>query len=515
MTTLSVPLRDLLQDVANANVPEGVRVVGVKDDSRAVAPGDVFVALAGSATDGVRFVDEALAKGAAAIVAEPREDVGERARRAGVAFVAVANARAALGHMLARHHGAAERLQLLAVTGTNGKTTTTYIVEAMLKAAGRQPGVLGTVEYRFAGVSEPAPLTTPGAALLHSYLSRMVQAGCSDVVMEASSHAIHQDRLAGCRFQVAALTNVTQDHLDYHGTMAAYFDAKARLFSELLANDGVGAVFIDRDDGRQMAPRIRGRVLKLATRLEAAGQADIAVEAHHMDGKGVAATVRTPSGPLELRARLVGEFNLANLIVATGMAYAAGASLAAIAHGVEQLAGVPGRLEVVDNPDGVLCVVDYAHTPDALERALEVLRPLTAARLITVFGCGGDRDPTKRPIMGNIAARQADVAIVTSDNPRTEDPARIIDMILEGVASSPAPQRSALEIIAGGSGYVVEADRRAAIDLAVRAARAGDVVLIAGKGHEDYQIIGTQKLHFDDRQEARGAFARRAPRGTL
>lgn len=514
MQNQRVSLRDLLTEVAALEATPDLPVAHVRDDSRAVRPGDVFVAVAGHKDDGLGFVDEALAQGAVAVVSDAtgarRQTVEATVRAAGAQFVPVGNARAALGHMLARFFGALERLRLMAVTGTNGKTTTTYVVEAMLRAAGRRPGVLGTVEYRYAGRSEAAPLTTPGPALLHDWLSRMANAGCSDVVLEASSHALHQDRLAGCTFAVAALTNVTQDHLDYHGTMAAYFDAKARLFTELLAPDGVGVMFVDREDGRQMGARTRARVLKVATSADAAGRADVWVGPRRLDGGGVAATVHTPSGAFELRSRLVGDYNLANLVLSAGMAFGAGLPLEAIAAGVRDLPGVPGRLEVVENQAGVLCVVDYAHTPDALERALEALRPLTAGRLMTVFGCGGDRDPTKRPIMGRIAAQMADVAIATSDNPRTEDPLRILDMILEGIEGTAAVRRSPAELASGATGFTVEPDRRAAIALAVNAARPGDVVLIAGKGHEDYQIVGTQKLHFDDRQEARAAFSARS-----
>lgn len=514
MTRNLVSLRDLLLGLADAEAVPELHVGHVRDDSRAVAAGDVFVAVGGHQQDGRRFVADALARGAAAVICDApplaRAELQAAARAAGAAFVPVANARATLGHMLARWHGAAERLRLLAVTGTNGKTTITYLVEAMLSAAGRKPGVLGTVTYRYGGTSQPAPLTTPGAALLHECLSNMVTAGCSDVVLEASSHALHQDRLAGCEFTVAALTNVTQDHLDYHGTMDAYFAAKARLFSELLSPQGTGVVFVDRDDGQQMASHVRGKLLRLATDAHAAGRADVWVGPRRLDGNGAVATVQTPWGPVDVRSRLVGDYNLANLVMAMSMALAVDVPLDAIAAAIEDLPGVPGRLEVVNNDQGVLCVVDYAHTPDALERAMGALRPLTSGRLIVVFGCGGDRDNSKRPLMGAIAGGLAHVVVVTSDNPRTEDPNSIIDMIVQGLQKTALPRCTLDQLCAGLDGYAVQSDRRAAISGAIALANSGDTVLIAGKGHEDYQILGAQKFHFDDREEARAAFAKRA-----
>jgi len=511
----SVGLRDLLAGLAReADVPD-LQVTAVRDDSRAVEPGDVFVALGGSKADGHKFISHALCRGAKVVVSDAkgaeRDALSAEIAQHGAAFVGVADARVALGHMLARGFGVVEKLRLLAVTGTNGKTTITYLVEAILKAAGKSPGVFGTVEYRFANHAEPAPLTTPGSTMLHQWLCRMSDAGCTDVVLEASSHALAQDRLAGCLFDVAALTNVTQDHLDYHGTMEAYFDAKARLFVDYLAPTGVGVVFVDRADGLQMAKRLldHGRAsLKLSVAQEHAEAADIWVSDRRLDGQGMVATFHTPKGVVEVHCKLVGDYNLANVATAFGMAYAHGISLEAIAAGVASLPGVPGRLEPVANNEGVLCVVDYAHTPDALERAMGALRPLTQGRLITVFGCGGDRDPGKRPLMGAAVAQLADIGVVTSDNPRTEDPTKILTMVAVGLRSSNKVEREPRDL--GLGGFCVQEDRRSAIALAVNLARKGDVLLIAGKGHEDYQIIGTQKQHFDDREEAAAAFAARA-----
>jgi len=502
-------LSDLLKNVDSAHLVAGsdtLEVGEVRDDSRRVRPGDLFVAIPGTKQDGRKFIDDALAKGAAAILTEA-EGVsgGELASKA--ALIVVPSARHALGIVAANRFAAASALTLTGVTGTNGKTTTTYLVESILAAAGRKTGVIGTVGYCFGGRHKEALLTTPGALELHGNLAEMRQAGASDVVMEASSIALEQGRLAGCRFRVAALTNVTQDHLDYHGTMASYFAAKRILFQELMAPaTGVGVFFVDDAQGLAMRNEATCPALTL-TRQERG--ADVVVLERCLGADGIRARLATPSGTLDLASPLVGEFNLDNILTAVGIALGHGISVEAIAAGVGRLRGVPGRLEAVANEAGVLCVVDYAHTPDALERALDVLRPLAKGRLICVFGCGGDRDRGKRPLMGEAAALRADIALVTSDNPRTEKPDSIIEMILDGVRRTGKPERSAADLAQGQNGFHVEPDRGTAISRAVALARVGDVVLLAGKGHEDYQIVGSEKTHFDDREIAAVAFAAR------
>jgi UDP-N-acetylmuramoyl-L-alanyl-D-glutamate--2,6-diaminopimelate ligase len=500
-------LAELLENVEGARLVSGgpaLEIGEVRDDSRRVRKGDLFVAVPGTKADGRKFIDGALTSGAAAILTEGAADPEIAAR---ATLILVPNARRALGVLAANRFRAGGALNLTAVTGTNGKTTTTYLVEAILAAAGRPTGVIGTVGYRLGGKVREASLTTPGALELHQNLAEMRQAGASDVVMEASSIALEQDRLAGCRFRVAALTNVTQDHLDYHGTMARYFAAKSILFRELLVPAvGVSVFFADDEPGRAMRREASGPVLTLSRQESGA---DVVVRERRLQPEGIALRLDTPAGPLDISSPLVGDFNVANILTAVGIALGHGIPASAIATGVARLGGVPGRLEAVANDAGVLCVVDYSHTPDALERALDVLRPLATGRLICVFGCGGDRDRGKRPLMGEAAARRADVALVTSDNPRTEKPESIIGMILEGVRRSGKPERSATELAQGQTGFHVEPDRQAAIARAVALARAGDVVLLAGKGHEDYQIIGTQKTHFDDREVAAAAFAAR------
>jgi UDP-N-acetylmuramoyl-L-alanyl-D-glutamate--2,6-diaminopimelate ligase len=327
-------------------------------------------------------------------------------------------------------------------------------------------------------------------------MAAMHARGATHVAMEVSSHALELGRVRAVRFRVAALTNLTQDHLDFHGTMQAYAEAKAKLFREHLTADGAGVVNMDNEWGGFMLQEVRGRALAVAT----SGVPDVLVMRSQQTVDGIDAEFMTPIGEVRVRSHLIGAFNLENLAVGVGIGVALGLDAATIARGLGGVRGVPGRVERVDNDRGFGVFVDYAHTPDALERVMAALRPLTRGRLIVVFGCGGDRDKSKRPKMGRAVARDADLPIVTSDNPRTEEPGAIIDMILDGVRQVRA------------DGFLVDADRRRAIGLAVEAARPGDVVLVAGKGHEDYQIIGKTKHHFDDREEARAALAKVASR---
>jgi UDP-N-acetylmuramoyl-L-alanyl-D-glutamate--2,6-diaminopimelate ligase len=503
-------LADLLAGIDGARLrgDGGLRVAEVRDDSRQVTRGDLFIAVPGAVVDGRTFVADAVGRGAAALVVEGEPPAALADSFAGPVAV-VPNARHALGVIARNRFPGASSLALSAVTGTNGKTTTTYIVESMLGAAGLPAGVVGTVSYRGPGVpggARPAPNTTPGALLLHELLDQMHAGGATDVVLEATSHALAQGRVAGCAFRVAAMTNLTQDHLDYHGDMQSYADAKAILFEQLIDRTrGVAVTFVDDEAGLKMRARAAAAARLGVARAPKAG-ADIVVERSTLDAGGTHVTFATPLGRIEIETPLVGDYNLENLAIAVGMAIGRGLPADAIARGAADVA-VPGRLEKVGNDRGVLCVVDYAHTPDGLERAIAAMRAVTARRLIVVFGCGGDRDRGKRPMMGEIAARDADLAIVTSDNPRTEDPAAIVDMVLDGIRRTSAPKLAAGELAQATRGYHAEVDRRAAIRLAAAAAASGDVLLIAGKGHEDYQIIGTTKHHFDDREEATAALA--------
>ena len=470
-----------------------VEVRGVRNDSRAIEPGDVYVAVRGIRADGHAFVTDAIARGAVAVVVERPLDVA-------VPQVIVADGAAALGILVGRAlDDPAKAMTLIGITGTNGKTTTTYLVESILRAAGARPGVIGTVEYRWrdaggAARTIDAPYTTPTPQILHETLAAMRADGCTHVVMETSSGALVMERLAGITFAVAAFSNLTQDHLDLHGTMAAYRDAKRKLFAEHLAPSGTAVVNIDDPEGGSMADAAPARVLRVSGAGAATAAADIRVVEQRSTVRGITARIATPRGDLMLEAPpLIGHYNVANLALAVGIAEALGLPHDAIARGIAGLGGVPGRVERVANAADLDIFVDYAHSPDALHNVLSALRPLTRRRLICVFGCGGDRDPGKRPLMGAEVAALADLAVVTSDNPRTEDPRTILDQILDGV---PRP-------------FAVDVDRARAIRAAISEAVPGDVVVIAGKGHEDYQIIGTTKHHFDDREHAAAAVAER------
>jgi MurE/MurF fusion protein len=475
-------LAELIQDLTghrllggDGNIPVGA----VRDDSRAIEPGDVFVAVRGLRADGHRFAPQAVERGAAALVVE--EPVA-----AGVPQVVVPSAADALGLLSARRLGRpTDRMTLVGITGTNGKTTTTFLLESILGAAGAHPGVIGTVSYRYGGATYPAPYTTPPPGELQRAFAAMLEAGTTHAVMEVSSFALSMRRVAGVTFQVAAFSNLTQDHLDVHDSMESYRAAKQLLFSRHLAADGVAVLNADDPASAAMAeaagPR---RVLRVSSRGAAA---DVAALRFESTIDGIRADVVTPRGPLEIETSvLIGQFNVDNLLMAVGVGEALGIPLDRIAAGIRAVPGVPGRVQRVPNQQGLDILVDYAHTPDALINVLGAVRPLVKRRLICVFGCGGDRDPGKRPIMGAAVASAADLAVVTSDNPRTEDPRAIIDMILPSV---PDP-------------FFVDPDRRVAIRAAIAEAVPGDVVVIAGKGHEDYQILGREKIHFDDVEEA-------------
>jgi UDP-N-acetylmuramoyl-L-alanyl-D-glutamate--2,6-diaminopimelate ligase len=482
--------------MAGAAAPEQ-RVTAIAYDSRAVQPGAVFVALRGLKADGASFAAQAASRGAIAIVADT-------ARPAGIdrPWIHVADARLALALLADRFYDRpSRRMPVIGVTGTNGKTTTSYLLAAVLDAAGMTAGVMGTVAYRIGREEREASRTTPEAPDVQQLLAEMLASGCRSAVMEVSSHALALRRVDGMRFAAAVFTNLTRDHLDFHEDMEQYFAAKRRLF-EMLEPDGVGIV--NADDPR--APALVAASPRSLT-YGIAQPADVTPGPFTLDIGGLTLDVRTPKGSVAVRSSLVGRPNVYNILAATATAVALDLPLDAVAKGVHALPGVPGRFEVVSTaPDDVTVVVDYAHTDDALRNLLETARPLAPRRLITVFGCGGDRDTTKRPLMGMVAARLSDVVIVTSDNPRSEDPARIIDDIRRGITPASHAGRPAdvLSVV----------DRAQAIERAVSLAGAGDLVLIAGKGHEKYQQIGARVLPFDDVAVAREALARRQARRT-
>jgi UDP-N-acetylmuramoyl-L-alanyl-D-glutamate--2,6-diaminopimelate ligase len=482
---------------ASASGHADKKVTAIAYDSRSVRPGNVFVALRGQKADGVSFAAQAVARGAIAVVAETPAPANVAA-----SWIQVRDARLALALLADRFFDSpSRRMPVIGVTGTNGKTTTSYLLGAVLDAAGLTAGVMGTVSYRVGRVEREASRTTPEAPDVQQLLAEMLEHGCRSAVMEVSSHALALKRVDGMRFAAAVFTNLTRDHLDFHEDMEQYFAAKRRLF-QMLDADATGIV--NADDPRAAA------LLAVCPRRLTYGisqPADVTPGPFSLEIGGLALDIRTPKGSVAVRSSLVGRPNVYNILAATATAVALDLPLDAVARGVHALPGVPGRFEVVSgSDDDVTVVVDYAHTDDALRNLLETARPLASHRLVTVLGCGGDRDTTKRPLMGMVAARLSDVVIVTSDNPRSEDPARIIDEIRRGItpASFAGRQVEVASVV----------DRAEAIERAVSRAQAGDLVLIAGKGHEKYQQIGDRVLPFDDVAVAREALARRQVKRT-
>jgi UDP-N-acetylmuramoyl-L-alanyl-D-glutamate--2,6-diaminopimelate ligase len=481
----------------------GIEITTLAVDSRDALPGALFFALPGARTDGARFAAEAVGRGARAVVSRaPIEIPGD------TAVVVAPDVQDALSEIAARFHGQPSRaLDLVGVTGTNGKTTVTHLVESILRAAGRRPGVIGTIEYRFESERRPAPFTTPRAHELQEILATMRERGATDVVMEVSSHALALGRVRDCEWKGAAFTNLTRDHLDFHADMEDYFAAKARLFTELLPASSKADRFavVNQDDpyGKRIAAATPVRVVTFGRT-----GGDVVPIAIERTIDGLRGEIAVAGRRIAVESALVGEAHLDNLLTAAAIAFADGIDDAAIAEGIRRCAAVPGRMERVDGGAPFAVLVDYAHTPDALERALAVLRDVGRGRSIVVFGCGGDRDRGKRPLMGEIAGRLADVVILTSDNPRSEQPGRILAEIESGVREAGRGAIEETDVRSGvGGGFVSIQDRRHAIRLAIDAARPGDVVLIAGKGHEPYQLVGAERRDFDDRVEARRALA--------
>lgn len=472
-------IRNVLEPVGGANWRD-VPLTAITADSREVRPGSLFIAVPGTRVSGTAFVEEAVRRGASAVVAPEEVPLP-----GGVPGLWVRDGKWALSAVASRFSGdPSRRLRVVGITGTNGKTTTTYILRSILEAAGCRVGLIGTTGYFMGDRAIEAPVTTPDAIRLQFLLSAMVEEGITHVVMEASSHALDQLRVRHVEFVVGVFTNLTGDHLDYHRDMASYREAKAGLFRHLCSdaaavlnmNDSSSAYYLNVTPARPFwygFPR-GGHVGMRATRMDLGGT------------EGVLRTIR---GPIPFRTRLTGLFNLSNIMAAAAAAQALGVEAEAIRAGLEDLSGIPGRLEPVDGGQPFPVLVDYAHTEDALRSVLSELRPLVSGRLIVVFGCGGDRDRSKRPQMGRVAEKGADCVVVTSDNSRTEDPEAIIEEILAGMLDPTAA--------------IVVPDRQEAFRAAFRAARPGDLVLLAGKGHESTQTVGDRTHPFDDREEAR------------
>lgn len=505
---VSIPLFSMPGAIKLSELVNGVSVVtlygpwdaeirGITTDSRAVRNGWLFVAVAGETVDGHAFVQQAMEQGARVVVVDEAHYERDLHQLLTASFVqhsqttvlVVKDTRIAVAELAARFYGnPAQQLRLIGVTGTNGKTTVSTLIKAGLEAAGEKVGLIGTVQYVIGKRSLPAPFTTPPAETLHEVLAAMKAAGCTVVVMEVSSHALALRRVHGLVFDVTVFTNLTHDHLDFHGDMKSYADAKSLLFGRMTR--GRAVVFAD-DPWATHVTRAAARKRILVGRV---ARAKVRLVDSTMNLSGSRITLEEGEETTVLSSRLLGEFNAVNVALAYVACGAFGADPEAVARGLARSSGAPGRFERIASKDGLTAVVDYSHTPDALENALVTARRLVkpGRRLIVVFGCGGDRDHAKRPVMGGIASRLADLVVLTSDNPRSEDPIRILQDIREGIPES-AP-------------CIIEVHRRGAIRRALRLAEPGDLVLIAGKGHETYQILGTKTIRFDDREIVRTYF---------
>ncbi|MGA8943199.1 MAG: UDP-N-acetylmuramoyl-L-alanyl-D-glutamate--2,6-diaminopimelate ligase [Thermoactinomyces sp.] len=471
------------------------RITGIQLDSRHVRPGDLFIALKGTKVDAHRFVKQAVAGGAAAVMVEEAVDVPE------VPVIQVPDTRRAMAVVAAKFYGyPTQELKLIGITGTNGKTTTTYLIEQLLQHKGAAAGVIGTIQTKIRGTSLPTRNTTPEAVELQKIFRMMLDEGCEYSVMEVSSHALDMGRTRGCQFHIGVFTNLTQDHLDYHGTMEKYREAKSLLFSQLGSayskelNRNPFAIFnADDKASAYFMKRTAAQVLTYGIDQPA----DVRAENIQFSSSGTSFLLKTFRGDVPVQIRLAGKFNVYNVLAAVSVALVEGMDLQQIQSGLAEIRGVAGRFEPVDLGQSFSVLVDYAHTPDSLENVLTTIREFARGRVICLVGCGGDRDRSKRPIMADIAAKYSDYAIFTSDNPRTEDPIAILEDMLAGVKSCP-PER-----------YKVISDRRQAIHEAVKLAEPEDVILIAGKGHETYQEINGVRHHFDDREAARDAIKSR------
>ncbi len=496
-------LRDLLINIPNLEIINhpalDTEVKGLCTNSHTCQPGDLFIGMPGTRVDGGDFWPSAIAAGAIAAVVSPSavQKQPEEARKNAYLISCADIPQACAQIATAFYDYPGQKIKLVGVTGTNGKTTTTHLIEFLLSQTGLLTALLGTLYVRWPGSEKTAIHTTPFAVELQAQLASAVQAGCKFGVMEVSSHALAQSRVLGCPFQVAVFTNLTQDHLDFHQDMEAYFQAKALLFS---SNYLQGRAVINADDayGQRLITMLSPeQVWSYSTNHP---QADLWTENLIYEPTGVKGILHTPKGNTAFSLPLVGQYNVANFLASVGAALELGLELVPIVTALANFPGVPGRMErvQVNSQQDISVIVDYAHTPDSLENLLKASRPFIPGKMICVFGCGGDRDRTKRPQMGKIAAELADRVVVTSDNPRTEDPDKILQDILRGIPDGVKP--------------VVNSDRAQAILTAILQAQPGDGVLIAGKGHEDYQILGTEKIHFDDREQAISALTERLSR---
>ena len=472
-------IKDLIQglEVLESRGSLEREVKGISYDTRKLRKGELFVALRGNHLDGHSFIEEALVKGASALVVETIPDLN-----LSVPVIRVKNTKRALSHLAVNFFNPClKRMNIIGITGTNGKTTTSYLIESILKSSHKEVGVIGTVSYRFCGKEFKADMTTPESLELMNILRDMSDSGVDYVVMEVSSHSLVQERVIDCPFKVAVFTNITRDHLDYHGSIQEYFNAKKKLFLEY--NPSFCVINLDDPFGRLLIKEIKDSVV-ISYGLK---DGDIRAKNVHINRQGIKAEILLPNESVRICSPLLGGFNLYNILASAGVSYCLGIEPSYIREGINSLNRVPGRMELIKNPGSPFVVIDYAHTPDALFKVLDTLRSLFDKRIITVFGCGGDRDKGKREEMGKVAAMYSDFVIITSDNPRSEDPFSIMKQIEKGVRQIK------------DSHYLLEVKREDAIKKAIDIAKDEDVILVAGKGHEKYQIIGDKKIPFDDK----------------
>ena len=488
-------LYDLIKGYENAEITGETKleIKGIEYNSKEAGKDKLFVAIKGEKLDGHNYITDALTRGTRAFIVDKSFDITGLNGTA----IKVNNTLDALAYISSRLYGEPSNEMMIAgITGTNGKTTITYLLESIWKGEKQIVGIIGTVNYRFNNYSEPSSLTTPMSRDLQGLLSHMRDSGVRKVFMEVSSHSLEKCRINYCKIDIGVFTNITQDHLDYHLDFNNYFNAKKKLFSEILNNSTKKQKFavsnLDDPRGKEIVNEFTGDKIMYSV---SDSRADVYAEHAKFSDNGIEALVNTPWGKLNIESTLIGTHNLSNILAAISCSICMGADIKSVENGIYKLKNIPGRLERIENNNGFSVFVDYAHTPDALKNVLDVLRSFTENRLIVVFGCGGDRDTSKRPLMGIHAADIADYVIVTSDNPRTESPVSIMLDIEKGIKS----------INGLKSEYVLIEDRKSAILTAVKMLRNGDVLLVAGKGHEDYQIIGTEKRHFDDREECREA----------
>jgi UDP-N-acetylmuramoyl-L-alanyl-D-glutamate--2,6-diaminopimelate ligase len=488
-------------------------IKNISHNSKKIGYDGLFVALKGSRANGHDYIPEAIASGATALIVEEDTPVEKD-----VPIIKVPDARVALAIVAdCFYQHPSRKLTVIGITGTNGKTTISYLLESILKESGYHPGVIGTIEYRFGKQHHAAPHTTPNALDLQIIMKEMLDAKTSHLILEVSSHALEQHRVEAVNFDIAVFSNLSAEHLDYHGTMERYGKAKELLFTYYLNHSSKEKTYavINYDDpfGRILCTRTNAQLFRYGS----TEGIELSVKDTTLTSDGLSFLVNTPQGELELNASLIGRFNIANILAAVGAALAQDIPLKSIRKGITQVRSIPGRLERIPNEIGLTILVDYAHTSDALEHVLTTLKDLHPRRLITVFGCGGDRDKTKRGPMGAAATSKSDLAIITSDNPRTEDPHDIIEQIKAGIDHSNTTYYDVHGLTDADqcNGYSIIADRRAAIRTAVNLTKPGDILLVAGKGHEDYQIIGNQRYHFSDREEIIHALSTLTRRGEV